>query len=309
MVEFECPECRARNGKPLASAHRAFVCFACRALPNGTDKSELDLARAQRILGRQAMADEDDDDDDKPKKKKGEKAKGGMGMGMILGIVGVLLVCCICTPAGGGLVFFFMYGVGNAAQRVTTINNAKQIALAAQVYHDTNKHLPSPRTNGGGDLSWRVEILPYLEQGPMFNQFDKKVAWDKAPNQALLSQRPIAYDSPLHSVADRTQTRWQCFTGPGTMFPNPTMKVKFIDIADGTPFTILFAEAASPVPWSRPADITMQGSGPVPVVEGTFIAAFCDGTVRPIDRKQINDQQIREMVHPSDGKLLPPGLN
>lgn len=311
MVEFECPECQARKGEPLASAQRAFVCFACRALPHASDETELDPARAQRILGRQAMADadDDDDDDDKPKKKKAEKAKGGIGMGMIIGIVGVLLVCCICTPIGGGLAIYFLgSGLGGAAQRTVSINNAKEIALSAQMYHDMNKHLPSPRA-ASGDLSWRVEILPFIEQGPMFNQFDKKGAWDKAPNQAFLNQRPKTFDSPMHSVADKTQTRWQYFTGPGTMFPNPTMKVNLIDIKDGTSNTILCAEAASPVPWSRPADITMQGAGPVPVVDSVCIAAFCDGTVRQIERGRITDQQIREMVHPSDNKGLPPGLN
>ena len=57
----------------------------------------------------------------------------------------------------------------DAARRAQSSNNLKQIVLAMHNYHDVYKKFP-PRANFGDDgkplLSWRVHILPFVEQQP-----------------------------------------------------------------------------------------------------------------------------------------------
>ncbi len=113
----------------------------------------------------------------------------GMGVGMILLIVGGLGACCLCVPGIGiALLLPAVQKVRDAAARTQSTNNMKQIALAFHSFHDANKRLPfngadqdigglkySAKAIGGNNLSgsWGFQILPYLDQAPLFN----------APNQ------------------------------------------------------------------------------------------------------------------------------
>ena len=58
-----------------------------------------------------------------------------------------------------------------AARRAQCTNNLKQIALAMHNYHDVNNSFPKPAITdkeGKPLLSWRVAILPYIEQSPLY---------------------------------------------------------------------------------------------------------------------------------------------
>jgi hypothetical protein len=294
MIDFTCPQCHSN----LADSHRTFLCFACRtsttALPRPLD------------MCRQAMAkvDDDDEDDDAPKKKKPEKAKGGgISMGLIIAIVGVLLVCCICFPAGGGVGVYFMYqGVGGAQQRVQTMNDLKHIGLAMHAHHDMNGRLPPPRAFKG-DLSWRVAVLPHIEQGNLFRQFDVNKSWDQPPNQQMLSQRPKTYQSALHPAPDASSTPYQYFVGPNSLFPQQTTTVKLGAIKDGTSNTILVAESKSPVPWSKSADMNTVGVLMVPA--DRYVICLADGSVKTVNPARVSEANLRLLIHPEDGKVVP----
>ncbi len=286
----------------------------------GEEEEEAD----EKPSGKKGKGDDDDDDgegdgdDGKGKSKAKGKAKGkgksgagaaasggGMGLGMILGIVFVLLTCCICLP-GVGVGIVMLGGVRGAAGQVQSMNNAKQIGLALHNYHNAMQSLPSPRSDKA-DLSWRVAMLPYLEELTLNQQFDQNAGWDKGKNQPLVNNRPMMFDSPMHPPADKTQTPWQYFTGPNTIFPDPKTKVRFADVTDGLGNTFLFAEAGTPVPWSKPADMAVPASGALPLPQGTFIAVLGDSTARVIDRSKVNDDTLRLVINPKDGKPLPPG--
>src|SRR5688500_10207656 len=60
-------------------------------------------------------------------------------------------------------------------------NNLKQIGLAIHNFHDVNGFLPSGIVDAKTKkplLSWRVAVLPYLEQDALYNQFKFDEAWD-----------------------------------------------------------------------------------------------------------------------------------
>src|SRR5439155_8430347 len=76
-----------------------------------------------------------------------------------------------------------------AAGRNQSMNNLKQIALAFHNYLDVNKAFPASTSKDGKPLlSWRVHILPYLEQDGLYKQFKLDEPWDSEHNKALIAK-------------------------------------------------------------------------------------------------------------------------
>jgi uncharacterized protein (TIGR03067 family) len=126
----------------------------------------------------------------------------------------------------------------NAARMVSS-NNLKQIALAMHVYADVHKRLPAANIygkNGKPLLSWRVAILPWIEQEHLYKQFKLDEPWDSPHNLKLLDQMPKLYapvGAAAKKVKDKHSTFYQVFTGPKTLFDGSVGKT-FADVTDGT---------------------------------------------------------------------------
>src|SRR5436305_5428399 len=68
-----------------------------------------------------------------------------------------------------------------AGGRTQSTNNLKQIALAMHNYHSNNGRFPPAYRAGKGGkalLSWRVLILPYVEQEALYKEFRLDEPWD-----------------------------------------------------------------------------------------------------------------------------------
>jgi hypothetical protein len=73
-------------------------------------------------------------------------------------------------------------------QRAQCTYNLRQIALAFRNYASAHGGLPSAAINsrdGKRLLSWRVAILPYLEEGPLYQKFGLDEPWDSTHNKEL----------------------------------------------------------------------------------------------------------------------------
>ena len=71
-----------------------------------------------------------------------------------------------------GLLLPAVQKVREAAARIKCGNNLKQLTLAMHGYHDGQGTLPWGRSKGAIDSpSWAVLILPYIEQGNLWNKF------------------------------------------------------------------------------------------------------------------------------------------
>jgi RNA polymerase sigma factor (sigma-70 family) len=105
----------------------------------------------------------------------------------------------------------------STAQRIKSMNNLRQIMLAIHNYHDANNRLPADVRDKDGKplLSWRVLILPYLEQDNLYQQFHLDEPWDSEHNLKLLRQMPAVYRVGF-DPKDSTHTYCQAFAGPGT---------------------------------------------------------------------------------------------
>jgi len=79
-----------------------------------------------------------------------------------------------------GLLVPAVQKVREAAARAQCQNNIKQILLATHAYHDARKLFPGNSQDEGGwdwnyqknrkSWSWLARLLPYIEQGPLFQQ-------------------------------------------------------------------------------------------------------------------------------------------
>src|SRR5262249_1456363 len=155
--------------------------------------------------------------------------------------------------------------------------NLKQIGLALHNFHDNFGYLPGGiyGPDGKPGLSWRVAILPYIEQDVLFRQFKLDEPWDSEHNKKLIEKMPKQYASPTGSGEPGT-TFYRGFTGQGTVMdlrqsgrPGAVIPARrFTDITDGTSNTLIVAEAAEAVIWTKPDELAFSPSGPLPKLGG-----------------------------------------
>ncbi len=198
--------------------------------------------------------------------------------------------------------------VRQAAGRAQTQNNLKQIGLAMHGYHDTHGALPPAAIydkKGKALLSWRVLILPYVEQDALYKEFKLNEPWDSDHNKKLIARMPRVYADP-GAPAPAGHTYYQVFVGPQTMFEGKR-GLRFTDVTDGTSNTILTVEAAKAVPWTKPEDVPFDPGQPVPAVasfwSGGFNAGFADGSVR-FFAKRPAEATLRAFITRNGGEVI-----
>jgi hypothetical protein len=203
--------------------------------------------------------------------------------------------------------------IREATARTQSMNNLKQIALAMINYADAMAgSLPANAIydkNGKALLSWRVQILPFIEQQELYNEFHLNEPWDSRHNKMLLAKMPKIYASPEDgkTLKDHT-TYYQGFHGKGGFFEGKQGLRFPASIPDGTSNTFMIVEASKPVPWTKPEDIPNDPAKRVPKLgrpgAAGFLAAMCDGSVRFCSHK-IAQQTLHLVIQTNDGMPIP----
>jgi hypothetical protein len=148
--------------------------------------------------------------------------------------------------------------------------------------------------------SWRVLLLPYLEEGKLYDEFHLDEPWDSPHNIQLLPRIPYAYVPPAGRARRMPphHTVIHVFVGKGAAFEG-RQGVPFSDFSDGTSQTLLVVEAGEPVPWTKPGDIPFDADGPLPDLRGLFDfgfrAAMGDGSNRDI-RKEMSEKTLQALI-------------
>jgi prepilin-type N-terminal cleavage/methylation domain-containing protein len=174
-----------------------------------------------------------------------------------------------------GLLVPAVQQVREGAARTQCQNNLKQIGLALQGFHDARKRFPpgysasGPYVDGATDTApgwgWAAFILPYLEQGPLFRQFNLNQPIQNSPaiqtvlpvylcpsdvtppgtfalpdgfGNTVCQAAPTSYAACCGSDASGTTDP----SGDGVFFRNSAIRIA--DITDGTSNTILVGERA-----------------------------------------------------------------
>ena len=177
--------------------------------------------------------------------------------------------------------------VKKASGRMISSNNLKQLALAMHIHHDAKRKFPAQAitdANGKPLLSWRVSILPYIEQQELYKQFKLDEPWDSPHNKKLIARMPKTYLSP-QSKAGPGKTTYLVPVGKNTIFGGAPITLS--RIPDGTSNTLMIVEAndKSAVIWTKPDDLKINPANPLQGLTNTrkqFLAAFADGSVRSI---------------------------
>jgi hypothetical protein len=198
--------------------------------------------------------------------------------------------------------------------RTRTTNNLKMIALAMHNYHAAYNRFPSAAiTDKAGKplLSWRVALLPFLEEDALYKQFKLDEPWDSAHNKKLLAKMPAVFGLPGTKGMPENGTFYRVFTGPGTVFPTvgdkPQPGLSVVRITDGTSNTFMVVEAGKAVPWTKPDELPYEPRKPLPSLGGIFKEGFhvamCDGSVRLFDRKA-KEASLRAAITASGGEIV-----
>jgi prepilin-type processing-associated H-X9-DG protein len=233
--------------------------------------------------------------------------------GLTLGGVG-----CVVFPVMIALLLPAVQAAREAARRAQCTNNLKQIALALHNYHSAEGSLPPAYTlddQGNPGLSWRVLILPYMDQGPLYSQFKLDEPWDSPANQALLSMIPGTYACPSNPDTGPVSgnTGYAVLSGPGSAFPGAE-SLDFADVADGVSNTLGVVETSQPVPWTKPQDLPFDASLPDAGLSaigsrhpGGFNAAMLDGSIRFLREAGMNPGLLKALGTASGGEVVSAG--
>ncbi len=201
-----------------------------------------------------------------------------------------------------------------AAQRNTRMNKVKQIGLGMHNYHSARGTFPPRSTysdNGKPLLSWRVQILPYLGQGKLYDQFHLDEPWDSKHNLALVAKMPGVYadpDSALRKINAQGKTTYVVPSGEGTVFAGPE-GVSYKEITDGTSNTIMLVEVVPKraVIWTKPEDWAVDLDHPWRGVRRDdrdwFTTSFCDGSVRILS-SSLSAEKLRALLTRAGGEVI-----
>jgi hypothetical protein len=204
--------------------------------------------------------------------------------------------------------------VRNSAARLQSANNLKQIALAMHNYESAYGTFPAAAIcdkRGNKLLSWRVAILPYIEQNNLYRQFKLDEPWDSEHNKKFSQMAVKTYMDPRADSGEgkTNHTHYKLFVGGGAAFD--WVKGRgIVSISDGTSNTIMVAAAGDSVPWAKPDDFEFDPKKPLPDLKKPFaelLVAMCDGSVRTLHPEAITDfdKIMKLLIQADDGNVIP----
>jgi hypothetical protein len=181
----------------------------------------------------------------------------------------------------------------------------RQLGTAFHKFEEAHGRMPAAAVLGKDDkplLSWRVALLPLLNEADLYRQFKLDEPWDSEHNRKLLPRMPKVY-APLRGPApkDAHATYYQVFTGTGAPFrPEARVGPKVTDFTDGTSQTFLIVEASEAVPWTKPADLVYDANKPLPKLgfEDRVYLVLADGSAHFI-KKTVPEAVFRAAITPN----------
>jgi hypothetical protein len=231
----------------------------------------------------------------------------------------------VATPVMVALLLPAVQAARAAARRTQSKNNLKQIGLALHNYHATEGSFPAA-TYRVADLkpdkrlSWQTEILPYLEQKPLYDRIDFKKSWDDAANHAAVSTPLVVFINPMigeQNAGGLPVTEYVGLAGvgeDGPMLPVTSPKAgvfaynrvtRIEDIVDGTSNTIMTSECNKDFgSWAAGGRPTIRALTKKPYIDGPdglggqpegVQVGFADGSVRFVS-KNVDPQLLERLV-------------
>ncbi len=211
--------------------------------------------------------------------------------------------------AAGGMQF--VAGVLDALQQRTARdrnrNKLKQLMLAIHNHHDAYAMLP-PRDKvrdkeGRSGLSWRVHLLPFVEERKLYEQFHLDEPWDSPHNKQLIDKMPKAFQCGQPGLAPG-HTTFVAPVGEDTVFGG-TKPIRFQNVIDGSSNTLAVVQVKPElaVPWTAPKDYAFDPQDPGKGLwinsADRFLAAMLDGSVHQI-RGDLDPETLLHLFQKGD---------
>ncbi len=283
-IQFACPYCSKQTTVADQYAGQSGPCAGC-------GKSVTVPFSAAPVYGAPAT----------------QSSGGGAGT-VLMVIAGVLVVGVLVC---GGIIAVGSYSVVGgarvAAQRANSQNNLKQLGIAIHTYHDAYGELPPAivkDASGKPLYSGFVLLLPFLEQGNLYQQFDRSKAWDDPANIAISRTTIAMLANPASTDTRPGHSDYMLIGGPSAMLSD-TGKNTMGNILDGLSNTIMALEVGSGntmESWAQP--VAWDPSKPFDSPNPTMVnVAFGDGSVRALP-KTMPVQTLRLLSDRQDGQVV-----
>jgi hypothetical protein len=189
-----------------------------------------------------------------------------------------------------GLLLPAVQAARETARRNMSMNNMKNIILALLTYEQAKESFPphaSYSPKGKPLLSWRVHLLPYLEQRELYEKFRLDEPWDSEHNKQLISQMPDIFVDPSSGLEPAAgKTHYLGVLGDNCFFAAGDKGRQLTDVTDGSSNTIAFVQVGNTaaVTWTKPDDWQPDTDNllkPFDVLHpGGFLVTFLDGHTR-----------------------------
>jgi prepilin-type processing-associated H-X9-DG protein len=199
--------------------------------------------------------------------------------------------------------------------------NLTYISVALHTYHDVYHSLPPAYlTDASGKPihSWRVLLLPFLDQVELYEKYRFDEPWDGPHNRLLHDEIVSAYccqEQRARSTGKAaTDTTYVVVVGPQTAFPGDRC-ISLGDIRDGTSNTVLVVEVKnSGIHWVEPRDLHVtqmnpcinppRGQGISSLHKGYANAAMADGGVKTLS-EQLSPREVAGLLTIDGGEPMP----
>lgn len=225
--------------------------------------------------------------------------------GLLVGMAGAALIF--------GLAFYFFRAVGEARDSATHSScrgHLKQLVVGLHNYHDHFGCFPPAYVadaSGQPMHSWRVLILPFIEERALYDAYDFSQPWNSPANLQLAAHMPRTYCCPSRESERATGvTHYAAVVGPGTAWPGATA-TRLSQFTDGTDQTLLLAETHDGnICWLEPRDLPLA-SLPLEVnprgkpgissrhTQGAN-AALADGGVPTLSEEELTPDQLKALL-------------
>ncbi len=245
---------------------------------------------------------------------------------VVIAIIGILV----------GLLLPAVQAAREAARRTQCANNLMQLGLAIHHYEFNFEHLPSGCINPEGpirnepigrDVSWIAQILPQIEEGAAFAQFDSQAGAYAAKNLPVREHTISTLRCPSEPRMSRNdKLALSSYAGcyhdqeapidvdnNGLLFLNS--EIRFSDIRDGSTYTLLLGEAPitpDNLGWTSGTRATLRNtSGIVPPRDDRQLAAIqqAGGPNAAADADAAQTKQIESLYVGGFGSYHTGGAN
>jgi hypothetical protein len=205
-------------------------------------------------------------------------------------VVGAVVLPLVCAVA-----YWPIQTSLEMARWSTTTSRLAQIGVALHSHHDDYRAFPPAVALGPDGVpwhSWRVLLLPYLDQNELADEYRMDEPWHSPANRLLVDQCPEVFQLPTSEVRSGCSNA-SVIVGRRTAWPaHYPMSAR--EFERGVSNTAFITEVPATREWTDPRDLTAR----------QFLKLFYSKTERADPAVLLGDGTVRKFTQEIDRKML-----